>query len=141
VTIPSSEQNGSVPPPISQPLIREGDFAMKLVSALNLGTAYTGADAESILASAGITPKNGCISDYPVTPVVIGQLQQPIETAASTGTLPMDSGQAINAFQTLVADEGLPIQIASGTSPGARTTNYGEYSNPSVINNYYYVLL
>jgi hypothetical protein len=138
VTVASSEQSASAPPPISQPLIREGDFAMKLVSALNLGTANSGGEAENILTSAGIAPKNGWISDYPVTPVVIGQLQQSIETAASAGTLPMDSSQAIETFQTLVADEGLPIQVASGTSPVQGTTNYGEYSNPSVINNYYY---
>jgi hypothetical protein len=138
VTVASSEQNASAPPPISQPLIREGDFAMRLVSALNLGTANSGADAENILASAGIAPKNGWISDYPVTPVVIGQHQQSNETAASAGRLPMDSNQAIKAFQTLVAGEGLPVQVASGASLVQETTNYGEYSNPSVINNYYY---
>jgi hypothetical protein len=138
VTVTSSEEGRSAPPPISQPLVREGDFAINLVSALNLGTATGGADAENILASAGIAPKNGWISDYPVTPVVIGQLQQSIETAASAGTLPMGSSRAISAFQTLVADEGLPIQVAPGASPAEGTKNYGEYSNPSVINNYYY---
>jgi hypothetical protein len=134
----STGQSASAPPPISQPLIREGDFAVKLVSALNLGTANSGADAETILTSAGIVPKNGWISDYPVTPVVIGQLQQSIEAAASAGRLPMNSSEAMKVFQSLVADEGLPVQVASGRSPGEEATNYGEYSNPGVINNYYY---
>jgi hypothetical protein len=138
VTGASSEQSTSAPPPVSQPLIREGDFAIKLVSALNLGTANSDADAETILTSAGIVPKNGWISDYPVTPVVIGQLQQSIEAAASAGKLPMNSNEAVKTFQTLVADEGLPVQVASETGPGEMATNYGEYANPSVINNYYY---
>jgi hypothetical protein len=134
----SSEQNAPAPPPISQPLIREGDFAINLVSALNLGTANSGPEAETILTSAGIAPKNGWISDYPVTPVVIGQLEQSIEAAANAGKLPMDAGKAVKAFQTLVADEGLPVQVASGSGSGEGTANYGEYSNPTVINNYYY---
>jgi hypothetical protein len=138
VTVASSGQSAPAPPSISQPLIPEGDFAMKLVSALNLGTANSGADAENILTSAGIAPKNGWISDYPVTPVVIGELQQAIEAAASAGRLPMNSSEAVKAFQTLVADEGLPIQVASGTNSGEAAPNYEEYSNPSVINNYYY---
>jgi hypothetical protein len=138
VTVATSGQNTSTPPPVSQPLIREGDFAMKLVSILDLGTANSGAEAEDILTSAGITPENGWISDYPMTPVVIGQLQQSIEAAANAGKLPMNSNEAIKAFQTLAANEGLPVQVASGTSPGETVTNYGEYSNPSVINNYYY---
>jgi hypothetical protein len=138
VAAASTGQSVSAPPPISQPLIREGDFAIKLVSALNLGTANSGADAETILASAGIAPKNGWISDYPMTPVVIGQLQQSIEAAANAGRLPMNSSEAAKTFQALVANEGLPVQVASGTSPGEAATNYGEYSNPSVINNYYY---
>ncbi len=138
VAAPSSGQSASAPPPVSQPLIREGDFAVKLVSALNLGTANSGADAETILTSAEIVPKNGWISDYPMTPVVVGQLQESIEAAASAGKLPMNSNEAIKAFQALVADEGLPVEVASGTSPGEAATNYGEYSNPTVINNYYY---
>jgi hypothetical protein len=137
VTVASSEQSVSAPPPISQPLIREGDLAIELASTLNLGTASSGAEAENILASAGIAPKNGWISDYPVTPVVIGQLQQSIEAAASAGRLPMNSSEAINAFLSLVTDEGLPVQVASETNPGEAATNYGEYSNLSVINNYY----
>jgi hypothetical protein len=137
--ITSSGGNIAAPPPVSQPLIREGDFAIKLASTLNLGMASNDADAETILASAGIAPKNGWISDYPVTLVVIGELQQSIEVAASAGRLSMGSSAALQAFQALVADEGLPIQAAAGTSPAAEAaTNYGEYSNPTVINNYYY---
>jgi hypothetical protein len=138
VTTMTVANSGQTPPPVSQPLIREGDFAMKLVSALNLGTAKNGTDAENILASAGIAPKNGWISDYPMTPVVIGQLQQSIEAAARAGKLPMNSNEATKAFLTLAGNEGLPVRVASGISPGETATNYGEYSNPTVINNYYY---
>ncbi len=138
VTVPSSAQNSSAPPPISQPLIREGDFAVKLVSVLKLGTANSGAEAENVLTSADVVPKNGWISDYPVTPVVIGQLQQSIEAAARAGKLPMNPRDATQAFQMLVANEGLPVQVALGSPSGEAATNYGEYSNASLINNYYY---
>ena len=50
---------------LRSPLIREGDFAIKLVEALKVGQAKSEAEAESILASVGIAPKNGWIADYP----------------------------------------------------------------------------
>ncbi len=70
-----SEQTSTGAPGISQALVPEGDFALKLVSALKLGTATTEAQAEDMLTSAGIAPKNGWIADYPVTPIIIGELQ------------------------------------------------------------------
>ncbi|MGZ3494777.1 MAG: hypothetical protein ACXWM6_09140, partial [Thermodesulfobacteriota bacterium] len=47
------------PPPVSQQLVPEGEFAMKLVTALKLGTASNEAQAEEMLTSIGIAPKNG----------------------------------------------------------------------------------
>jgi hypothetical protein len=64
------------PPPVSAPLVREGDFAIKLNSGLGFGSADDEVEAENRLADAGISPENGWIADYPVTPDVIGELQQ-----------------------------------------------------------------
>ena len=50
-------------PPIAQPLVREGDLAVKLADALRLGKASSEAEAESLLANAGIIPRNGWIAD------------------------------------------------------------------------------
>jgi hypothetical protein len=54
-----SKQTTTKAPPVSQTLVPEGDFALKLVTALNLGTATTEVQAEDMLTSVGIAPKNG----------------------------------------------------------------------------------
>jgi hypothetical protein len=126
--------------PQKQTLIPEGDFAIKLAEALKLGKAENEAEAESILASAGITPKNGWIADYPVTPDIIGQLQNSVEVAADSGKLSMNKGEALKALENLTAPEGLPVtadtesQVAEAEPP----PNEGEYANLNIINNYYF---
>jgi len=134
-------QSGTTPtqaPPIAQSLVREGDFAIKLVEALKVGQAKSQAEAESMLASAGIAPKNGWIADYPVTPDVIGELEKAIGEAADAGRLAMGKKEALMAFRTIGVELELPIvaevpdQYAESPSP---TTP--PYTEPSVINNYY----
>jgi Domain of unknown function (DUF4124) len=135
-----SRETATQAPPISQTLIREGDFAVKLAERLKIGQAKSEAEAESMLASAGITPKNGWIADYPVTPDIIGELQNAIGVAVDSGKLKMAKNEAILALQDVAAQLGLPVtpgaerQYAEGEPPG----DYGEYSKPEVINNYYY---
>jgi hypothetical protein len=128
------------PPPIGQTLIREGDFAVKLTEVLKAGQAKSEAEAENILASVGIAPKNGWIADYPVTPDIIGELQNAISTAADSGKLAMNKDQAMKTLQELTAQEGLPVRAGVETlSAGAAPPqNYPEYYEPSAINNYYY---
>jgi hypothetical protein len=121
-------------PPVAQPLVREGSFAMELVKALNMGTAQNEADAESLLASAGIAPKNGWIADYPVTPVVLGDLQKTVAAAADSHRLAMGKDEALRSLQAVADEFGLPVVVAG---PGSSTTPY-EQQNPEVINNYYY---
>jgi hypothetical protein len=85
-------------------LVREGSLAIKLVEALKMGEVKSEAEAESKLASAGITPRNGWIADYPVTPQVIGELQNAIGAAADSGKLAMKKEEAIKTFHDLVAN-------------------------------------
>ena len=54
-----SDQSTSAVPPVAQPLVREGDFAIGLVKVLEIGIPQNEADAESMLDSAGIAPRNG----------------------------------------------------------------------------------
>jgi hypothetical protein len=127
-------------PPIAQTLIREGDFAMKLVNRLQLGTAQNEAEAESTLASSGIAPKNGWIADYPVTPDIIGELQKAISDAADSGRLAIAKDEAMKTFQDLTAEAGLSVTGSAqdeyaGNEP---PSSYGDYSNPDVIDNYYH---
>jgi hypothetical protein len=134
-----SQANRTQPPPIGQPLIAEGDFAMKLAEALRIGSPQNEADAESMLTSRGIEPRNGWIADYPMTPDIVGELQNAIGQAADSGKLPMKTDDAIGKFKDLASQEGLMVSADQsqytevGTPP-----DYGSYSNPTVINNYYY---
>ncbi len=131
---PQSDQKSTGPPPVSQPLVSEGDFALKLATALKVGTPTDEAQAEDMLTSAGIAPKNGWIADYPLTPNIIGELQNSVGTAADSKKLPMEKDEALKAFQGLTTELGLAV------SPGTA----GQYAenqpqpDASVINNYYY---
>jgi hypothetical protein len=130
-----SEQAASnSPPPVSQQLVPEGNFALKLVTVLKLGTATNEAQAEDMLSSVGIAPKNGWIADYPMTPIIIGELQDAVVAAADAHKLPMGKDDALRTFQGVTTEFGLAI-IPAG--PGQYAENQPQ-PNPEVINNYYY---
>jgi hypothetical protein len=135
----SGESRRQNPPPVAQVLVREGDFAIKLVEALKVGRTRNEAEAESILASAGIAPRNGWIADYPMTPDVVGELQDTVLAAADSGILAMNEDEAMRVFQDLTAQQGLPVgsdndgQVAEGEP----LQNDDEYYNPEAVDNYY----
>ncbi len=128
------EQSNTNNPPISQPLVSEGTFALKLASSLKLGAPTTEEQAEDILASAGIAPKNGWIADYPMTPIIIGQVQEAVASVAGTEKLPMQRSDALRVFEDVKTDFGLAVVPASGSNPTGRGTNVPD----ATINNYYY---
>src|SRR5208337_3243961 len=64
--------------PISQPLVREGALAVKLVDTLKMGATQDEAQAENMLVTVGVAPRNGWIADYPVTPDIVGELRNAI---------------------------------------------------------------
>jgi uncharacterized membrane protein YgcG len=110
-----------------QNLIREGFFAMKLVEALNIGPAKSEAEAENILASIGIAPKNGWIADYPVTPDIIGELQNAIAAAADSGKIAMIKSEAIGVFEDLVTEiesQYVRVEPSPGREPYPETYYY-----------------
>ncbi|MGZ3538040.1 MAG: hypothetical protein ACXVAB_08425 [Thermodesulfobacteriota bacterium] len=122
------------PPPVSQQLVPEGDFALKLVNVLKLGTPSNEAQAEDMLSSVGIAPKNGWIADYPMTPIIIGEVHDAIAAAADAHKLPMGRDDALTAFQGVTAEFGLAIVPGS---PGQYAENQPQ-PNPDEINGYYY---
>ena len=128
------QESVAAAPPVAQPLVREGTFAKSLVEALNLGPAQNEAEAESLLASAGIAPKNGWIADYPVTPDVLGELHKAVAAAADSDKLPMGKAEALRSLQAAADKFGLPV-VAVG--PGGSPTPY-ERQNPAAVNDYYY---
>jgi len=108
VSVPPGKATTQLPP-VAQPLVREGEFAIKLAGVLKIGRAKSDAEAESMLALVGIAPKNGWIADYPVTPRVIGELQNAVGGAADSGKLVMRKNNAITALLNLAAQQGLHV--------------------------------
>ncbi len=130
-------QSGTNNPPIEQPLIREGDFAVKLVSALELGATEDEVEAEDLLSSFGITPRNGWIADYPVTPDILGEIRESVLAAADSQKLSMSQDEALKRFQDAKADVGLEIR-AYTSGETHELDQSSSYPETSVINNYYY---
>jgi len=107
-------------PPVEQPLIREGDFAVQLAKSFNLVTTDDETQAEDRLAAAAIAPRNGWIADYPVTPDILMEIQDSAGEAAKSGRLSMDKETAVQTVQRVSSDMGLPIKVG-----GARK-DYGQ---------------
>ncbi|KAB0664435.1 hypothetical protein F6V25_12905 [Oryzomonas japonica] len=125
-------------PPIGQQVVREGDFAVKAVAALGMGTAENEAEAESRLAEIGISPRNGWIADYPMTPDICGEIYKSVRDAADAGKVGLSIESALERLDGVMAQAGLS---ATASSEGAGTGGYsGPASAPgeAVINNYYY---
>ncbi len=125
-------------PPVAQTLVREGDFAVKLAAELRLGNPSDETAAEDMLAKAGIAPQNGWISDYPMTPVIIGQIQDSITAASAQGTLPMSSGEATKSLNTIAAQMNLPTPAPADTKAPQGTQPPSYQQNPNDVDQYYY---
>jgi hypothetical protein len=133
---PQAERTAENPPPVAPTLVREGDFAVSLVSALDMGTTENETEAENLLASAGIAPKNGWISDYPVTPDILGELRDAVAAAADSYRIPMDKTEALEVLDSVSADLGLYVLSHEDAETALSTSS--QYTEPTVINNYYY---
>jgi hypothetical protein len=127
---------GKQAPPIAQTLIREGDFAVKLARVLKIGQTMGEAEAESMLATVGVVPKNGWIADYPMTPIIVGQVRNAVVAAAASRKLSMREDEALRAFDGLTVEFGLAI--APGQYAESQPPTSSEYVPPPVINEYYY---
>jgi hypothetical protein len=86
-----------------------------------------------MLTSAGIAPKNGWIADYPITPIVIGELQDAVTGAADAHKLPIGKDDALKSFQNLTIEFGLAV--APG-GPGQYAENQPQ-PDSAMIDNYY----
>ncbi|MGA2330603.1 MAG: hypothetical protein ABSG75_02475 [Syntrophales bacterium] len=127
------------PPPIEQQLVREGEFAVRLASALGISATADEVEAESLLGGAGITPRNGWIADYPMTPDIVGELQKAVGDAADANKLSVGKDEAIKRLYDVAAASGLPISpYAGGGAYGAESSGSQNYPNPQDINSYYY---
>jgi hypothetical protein len=135
---PQTEQVKPGPPPVAPEMVREGDFAVRLHTALGLGTAEDEADAESKLGEVGIVPRNGWIADYPVTPDIVGELQKSVGAAADAEKIAMSKDEALKKLADVNAGFDLAIKPHAVTKTyEALPEDAEKYPNPTVINNYY----
>jgi hypothetical protein len=133
---PPADQMNPNTPPVEQPLVPEGYFAVQLVEVLKMGPAQDEAQAENALSSVGIEPKNGWIAGYPVTPPVIGEIEEGVAAAAETGKLKMGKAEALKALADLKARVGLNITPGAISQPAAPQTIPGGEVGNSVIYRY-----
>ncbi len=126
-------------PPIEQPLISEGEFAVKLAKAFNLRASRDEAAAENALSSMNIAPRNGWISDYPITPDILVEIRDSAARSASAGSLNMSESDATRAVNRVGIAMNLPIKTAGDnySSESASSSNFSsEYSSSNYNSDY-----
>jgi hypothetical protein len=134
VAYSQTETAKSSPPPISQPLVTEGIFAVKLASALGVSQTGDEVTAETGLGESGIAPRNGWIADYPVTPDIIGEVRQSVATATDNKQLAIGRDEAMKRFGDTIDSLGLAVRVyASGESSLNRPISCENYPNPASI--------
>ncbi|MGO9313864.1 MAG: hypothetical protein ACLQBD_09460 [Syntrophobacteraceae bacterium] len=145
----NAKSSPSGPPPIEQPLVREGEFAVELATALNLTSSKDEAAAEHYLVSINITPRNGWIADYPMTPDIIAEVRASAARSASSGNLRISETDAAGIVDKVSIAMNLPVKVAgekynygsgSGYQPSsaAPPPKGSEYVEPYVVDDYYY---
>ena len=145
----SAKSSPSGPPPIEQPLVREGEFAVELAAALKLTSSKDEAAAEHYLVSIKITPRNGWIADYPMTPDIIAEVRDSAARSASSGNLRISETDAAGIVDKVSIAMNLPVKVAgqkytyesgSGYQSGsvAPPSTVSEYVEPNVVDDYYY---
>ena len=117
----------SIAPPVAAALVRLGNFALSLVTALGSGQPASEAAAESMLGGIGIAPRNGWIADYPVTPDIMkcGSWF----TRHRLRTISMGVNAALNAL----AEVEQSASMALTPAPAGPPTNYLTAGTPRVL--------
>ena len=114
-------------PSVEQALVPEGVFAMQFAEALKLGSSLEEAEAEALLSGLGIEPENGWITDYPVTPTVLGDIEKDIVAASEQGKIALPKDQALKLLSEVKTRLGLDVtptpKAPAGLSrkPGKKT--------------------
>ena len=125
-------------PPVEQPLVSEGDFAVSLGSALAVTTTDDEVEAESQLSEVGIAPRNGWIADYPVTPDILVELQNSLVEAAASGKLSLSKDEAQKRFNGVVVEFGLALKpYTAGTIYEPTAASCENYPNPAMVEKSY----
>ncbi|MGJ0515843.1 MAG: hypothetical protein ACR65O_08855 [Methylomicrobium sp.] len=105
-------------PSVEQALVPEGVFAIQLAEALKLGSSPDETEAEALLSGLGIEPDNGWITDYPVTPTVLGDIEKGIVAASEQGKLSLPKDQALKLLGEVKTRLGLDVKPAPKAPAG-----------------------
>jgi hypothetical protein len=116
--IPSAIPADTRLPSVEQALVPEGVFAMQLAEALKLGSSPDETEAEALLSGLGIEPDNGWITDYPVTPTLLGDIEKDIVAASEQGKLSLPKDQALKHFGEVKTRLGLDVKPAPKAPAG-----------------------
>ncbi len=130
----NAQSSTSNRPPIGQPLVSEGEFAVELATALNLTSSHDEAAAEDALGSISIAPRNGWISDYPITPDIIAEVRESTARSASAGSLRMAETEATGIVDSVSTAMNLPIEVAGAKrayESGSSSSSNSEYESSS----------
>ena len=123
--------------PVAQRLVRQGGFAVSLLSSLELGETVDEISAEERLGEAGIAPRNGWIADYPVTPDIVGELRIAVANASESGGIKLDRGQAIKRFEQVTCGFALPIGPERIEGSGETSPRSRRHPDPASISEYF----
>jgi len=135
--IPAINGAQSGPPPVGAPLVREGDFAIRLLYVLDLGSTDDEVEAETRLGDVSIIPRNGWIADYPVTPDILGELQRSVVDAASSRKIPLSRDEALRRVNAVNDEFELSVSpYIAGRTYGPEPPAEG-YATPDDVNSYY----
>ena len=107
-------------PPVGQALVPEGLFALQLVSDLKIGQAQNEVQAEDMLSTVGIEPKNGWIADYPVTPDIINEIEESVAASVDAKRVMIEKDEALQAMNDLKVKFGLNVKPGP-SSPSVQT--------------------
>jgi hypothetical protein len=93
-----------------------------------------------MLARAGVVPLSGWISDYPMTPAIVGQLEESVAAAAKEGKLKLSPDEAVRRLHNLAGQLNLPTPAGPAESAVSQAPAEQQAPKPeqTVINNYYY---
>jgi len=123
--------------PLAQPLVREGTVAVRMVEALNLGMTADEVEAENLLLTVGIAPRNGWISDYPVTPDIASELRDAVIGAADAGALNLGRDEAAQAIDWVLTQYNLMVQTDTSAAV-AYEEQAPAYPDSTMVDDYYY---
>ena len=133
-----SGQAGPGAPPVGQPVVSEGAFAVNLASALAVTSTEDEVEAESLLGDAGIAPRNGWIADYPVTPDIVMEVRSAVADAAAAGNITPGKDEALKALDDVLVGLGLSVKsYAAGQNYEPSPRSCETYPNPAAINDSY----